>query len=247
MTTATLTRLTLSPFVDAAIARFPVGERAVKAAELLLAGKVQRISNDAQGRDQWAAYGDAKDTNGKPLPYTVSIKAGTCGCMDMAAPKSQTGQKLCKHMLAAMYALKAGITAPASPAGLIAQLLAAATSSVRLYVDMPAPVQRYYGSRERAAAQREVCWLVAYRIDGGGERVELAERMDVSGSDFWNTVEAAGWTKSGGTRPSGFGGLATWELTQQPVAVDWPQPQPQAEALFADAKLNRDEDDELWA
>lgn len=245
MTTATLTRLSLSPFVDAAIARFPVGERAVKAAELLLAGKCQRIADDAQGRDQWAVYGDAKDTNGKPLPYTVSIKAGTCGCRDMAAPKSPSGQKLCKHMLAAMYSLKAGITAPASPAGLIAQVLGAAESGVKLYVDMPAPVQKMYGSRDRAAAGKEAHWLVAYRIDDASERVEVAERLDVSGTKFWDAVEAAGWTKSGGTRPSGFGGLAVWELTPKPVAVDWPQPQ--AEALFADAKLNRDEDDNLWA
>lgn len=246
MTTSTLTRLTLSPMIDSAIARFPVGERAVKAAELLLAGKAQRVTDDAQGRDQWAVYGDAKDTNGHPIPYTVSIKAGTCGCRDLAAPRSPSGQKLCKHMLACMYALKAGISAPATATGLIAQVLAGAETVVKLYV-------REEWTGDQNGLQKDL--LHAYRLDNAEERVNLAQAVDVSMNQhaFYESLDAAGWERS--KRYASHGGMHVWELTPKPVAVDWPlptaqdtaQPKTLATALFAQTVLNRDEDGELWA
>lgn len=101
-TTLTLTRFALSPMIDAALAASPRSkERPVKGAELLLAGQVQRT-----GVDRWLVYG----TGG--APYNVSIHAGTCDCPDQGAPLSPLGQKLCKHMYACMFALRAGMPAP---------------------------------------------------------------------------------------------------------------------------------------
>lgn len=229
--TATLTRNAISPFIDAAVARFPVGERAVKAAELLLGGKVQRLDDDRQGRDRWAVYGSGTMPGGQPRPYRVSIKAGTCDCPDRAAPASPQGQKLCKHMLAAMYALKASITAPATAPGLLAQALAAAETVVKLYVR-----EEWTGDVNRI--QRDL--LHAYRVDDATERVNLAQPLDVSMDQHavYETIDGAGWEI--GTRYRSHGGMHVWELT--------PKPTPAAEtALFASAALNYDEDDELWA
>jgi len=232
----TLTRYALSPMIDAAVARFPVGERAVKAAELLLAGKVQRLADDAQGRDWWAVYGNAHGLNGEPRPYQVSIKRGTCECSDIAALRSPQGQKLCKHMLACMYALKASITVPATAAGLITQVLAAAETMVKLYVR-----EEWTGDQNKL--QRDL--LHAYRIDGAEERVNLAQPLDVSMNQpgFYEAMDRAGWTIA--RRYASHGGMHVWELTPKPVAVDWPQPQ--GEALFVEKGLNRDDDGELWA
>lgn len=231
MTTLTLTRNAISPMIDAAVARFPVGERAVKAAELLLAGKVQRQANDRQGRDWWAVFGSATRLGGGPRPYQVSIKAGTCDCQDQRAPLSPQGQKLCKHMLACMYALKASITAPATAAGLITQVLAGSETLVKLYV-------REAWTGEQGTLQRD--HLHAYRVDDAEERVNLAEALDVSMTqgDFYEAMDRAGWMIA--KRYRSHGGMHVWELT--------PKPTPAAEtALFASAALNYDEDDELWA
>lgn len=237
MTTSTMTRLSLSPMIDSALARFPqAGERAVKAAELLLAGKVQRLDNDSQGRDRWAVYGSASLPDGTPRPYSVSIKRGTCDCGDRTAPTSPAGQKLCKHMIAAMYSLKAGITAPATAAGLIAHILSGAETAVKLYV-------REEWTGDQGQTQRD--FLTAYRIDDAAERVNLAERVEISitQTGFYEAMDGAGWELS--KQYASHGGLHVWEVTPKPVAVDWPQPQ--GEALFVEKKLNRDEDGELWA
>ena len=100
--TATLTWNSLSPFITAAVTAAPrAKERPVKGAELLLAGHVQRLSVD-----RWLVYGGGGE------PYNVSIHAGTCDCGDRNAPESPTGQKLCKHMYACMFGLRAGMAAP---------------------------------------------------------------------------------------------------------------------------------------
>ena len=237
MLTATITRNAISPMIDSAIARFPqVGERAVKAAELLFTGKVQRLENDSEGRDRWAVYGSATLPGGSPRPYNVSIKRGACDCDDQRAPTSPKGQKLCKHMLAAMYALKAGITAPASAAGLIAHILSGAETLVKLYV-------REEWTGDQGQTQRD--FVAAYRIDDAAERVNLAERVEVSitQAGFYEAMDGTGWELS--KQYPSHGGLHVWELTPKPVAVDWPQPQ--GEAMFAEKNLNRDEDGELWA
>ena len=231
------TRLTLSPVIDSVFSRFPaVGARAYKASELLLAGKVQRQIDDDRGRDMWAVYGSATQPGGTPRPYQVSIKTGTCDCSDLLAPTSDRGQKLCKHMLAAMFALKMGVSAPATAAGLIAHILRGAEEIVKLYV-------REEWTGDQGQTQRD--FVTAYRIDGAELRVNLAERLEISitQADFYETFDGAGW-KMGKQYPS-HGGMHVWELIPKPIAVDWSQPQ--AEKIFVNQNFNRDADGEIWA
>lgn len=95
----TPTRLELSPLVTTAIARSPsTGDRAVRGAELLHAGKVQRLPDDRRGADHWLVYGS------QAKPYQVSIEADTCNCPDK--------ERTCKHLHAARFALALGMEPP---------------------------------------------------------------------------------------------------------------------------------------
>lgn len=70
------------------------GSRAVEAAKLVSRQAVEFLG-DQGGRDYWRVDGR----------YTCSIK-GVCNCADHGAPLDQNGRKLCKHMLAVMFAYK---------------------------------------------------------------------------------------------------------------------------------------------
>lgn len=98
----TVTRAQLSPILDAALASLPgVGERAVKAAELIVTGQVSRLP-DQSGKDRWIVGSQAGQRS-----YTVSIRDRSCDCRDAAhgAPR-HNGGPLCKHRLAAMFLFK---------------------------------------------------------------------------------------------------------------------------------------------
>jgi len=229
MTTATITRSTLSPFVTAAITKMAVGERAVKAAEIVLAGQIQRLA-DVDGEDRWAVQGSA------PRPYEVSIKGAYCQCQDAAhaAPKSPKGAPLCKHMLAAMYLVKAGVSRGPTAGELFARLVEHG-QPLRIFVR-----QAWTGTTTQI--QRDQ-WT-AYRLPDG-ERVELAEPLDVSMDQdgFWSAVEAAGLRRASQQRS--HGGQHLWTFEAAPVAVtNWPK----IGQLVNDGEyLNRDEDGMLWA
>lgn len=95
----TPTRLELSPLVATAITTHPhTGERAVRGAELLIAGKVQRLPDDRRGADHWLVYGSADQ------PYRVSIEMDTCNCPD--------NNRNCKHLHAARFGLTLGMKPP---------------------------------------------------------------------------------------------------------------------------------------
>ena len=54
------TALELSPLLTTAITAQPrTGDRAVRGAELLRTGKVQRLADDVRGADHWLVYGSA--------------------------------------------------------------------------------------------------------------------------------------------------------------------------------------------
>lgn len=94
----TVTRAQLSPILDAAIASLPgIGERAVKAAELIVTGQVSRLP-DQSGADAWIVGSQTGQRS-----YAVSIRGRSCDCQDAArgAPR-HNGGPLCKHRLAAM-------------------------------------------------------------------------------------------------------------------------------------------------
>ena len=67
-------------------------ERAVRGAELAVAGKVTQIAGSTQ-------YFVAGRTDAF---YVVDLAAGTCNCPDGRAPHDQSGRKLCKHVCAAL-------------------------------------------------------------------------------------------------------------------------------------------------
>jgi len=66
-------------------------ERAVRGAELAVAGRVQAIGE--------GTYLVASSDGGA---YTVDLKAGTCNCPDGRAPRNEDGAKFCKHTCAAI-------------------------------------------------------------------------------------------------------------------------------------------------
>lgn len=184
MATLTYTRQQTSPLVEAAISRLPVSERAVKAAEILFNGQLQRIANDPDGADRWAAYG------GTSLPYEVSVAGGFCSCPDAhyRAPRdpNRPDRPLCKHMLAAMMAIKLGRTAPASAADLWQDLVAQAQGqAIRLFVE-----EGWTGT----AGQTQTDVLRGYRLPDGS-RIELARPRDISirNFGFWQAVDEAGY------------------------------------------------------
>ena len=206
----TITRAMLSPMVEAAISRLHVGERAVKAAEIVYNGAVQRSGDD------WVVTGQSW------MPYQVSIRRGTCTCPDAhhGAPRDDRGRRLCKHMLAAMMMVKLGATAPLTAASLIADLIARADGGdITLYVEAG-----HTGHQGTFQTDR----LIKYRAPGSLKRVELAEALDVSlnNQEFWSAVEAGGYMRQSYNRAGQ--GLTVWYLVPAPVeVVNWPQPKPQ--------------------
>jgi hypothetical protein len=73
------------------------GERAHRALEIAISGKVQRLAHTEDGHDSWEVRG-SRDV------YQTSIMAKSCTCPDAAngAPRWQDGP-LCKHRIAAMF------------------------------------------------------------------------------------------------------------------------------------------------
>lgn len=203
----TITMQALSPLITAAVTKTAAGDRAVKAAAIILEGKITRLA-DVAGADRWAVQGS------KGLAYEVSIKGGMCQCADAEhrAPRTANGAPLCKHMLAAMYLTKLGVTR-AQTAGELFAKLAAAGEPLRMYVRMA--MTGHVGTVQRDE------WI-AYR--DGESRVELAESLDISMDNhaFWAAVETAGYRKVSQSRT--HGGAHLWTFEPAPVAVDWPTP-----------------------
>lgn len=202
----TVTMLQLSPLITAAVTKTAAGERAVKAAQIVLEGKITRLA-DVDGQDRWAVQGSAG------LTYEVSIKGGTCQCADAEhkAPRTANGAPLCKHMLAAMYLTKLGVTRSQTAGELFAKL-AATGDTLRLFV-------RMHMTGTVTSNQRDE-WL-GYRTADG--RTDLAEPLDVSlgNYEFWAAVEAAGYRKVSQSR--GQNGAHLWTFEPAPVAVaNWP-------------------------
>jgi predicted nucleic acid-binding Zn finger protein len=206
----TITRAMLSPMMEAAISRLHVGERAVKAAELVLSGKVQKTNG------VWLVQGEASQ------PYEVSISNGYCTCPDAkhGAPRDHRNRPLCKHMLAAMYLVKLGATRTPTAGELLASLIAQADGqTIRLYVRS--------GYTGHQGTLQNDAWT-AYRLPGG-EKITLAEPLDVSlaPSDFWTEMNRLGWQRARYNRS--HAGQTVWELEPEPVPVpDWPKAQPAA-------------------
>lgn len=223
MTTVTMQQL--SPMITAAVAKTAAGERAVKAAAIVLEGKITRLQDGPDGCDRWSVQGS------RGLPYEVSIKGHTCQCPDAehaaprtpATPTNPGGTPLCKHMLAAMYLTKLGVTRGQTAGELFAKL-AADGQPVRMFVRIAMTGHQNTGQRDE--------WI-AYR--DGDTRTELTEPLDVSlhNAEFWNAVEAAGYRKAGQQRTGG--GAYLWTMEPAPVAVDWPA-----------ATVATDELDNLW-
>ena len=121
----TVTRAQLSPVIDAAIASLPgIGERAVKAAELIVTGQVSRLP-DQSGIDAWIVGSQTGQRS-----YAVSIRGRSCDCQDAAhgAPR-HNGGPLCKHRLAAMFMFRlVGDIAP-TPGDQIRAILDHATAT----------------------------------------------------------------------------------------------------------------------
>jgi hypothetical protein len=74
------------------------GERAQRALEIAISGKVQHLKPDENGADCWQVSGSQGQS------YIVSISGKSCTCPDAAngAPRWLDGP-LCKHRLAVMY------------------------------------------------------------------------------------------------------------------------------------------------
>ena len=215
----TVTMLQLSPLITAAVTKTAAGERAVKAAAIVLEGKITRLA-DVDGQDRWAVQGSAG------VDYEVSIKGGMCQCADAEhkAPRTTNGAPLCKHMLAAMYLTRLGVSRSQTAGELFAKL-AADGQTLRLFVRIGMTGHVGTGQRDE--------WI-GYRTESG--RTDLAEPLDVSmhNHEFWAAVEAAGYRKAGQSRSQA--GAYLWTMEPAPVAVvDWPQP------VAAD-----DTDTDLW-
>ena len=255
MTTATLTRNTLSPFVDAALAASPKSkERPVKGMELLLAGKVQRVSSD-----RWLVYGSGE-------PYNVSIHAGTCDCKDQGAQRSPLGQKLCKHMYACMFGLKAGMETPVE----VAASPVVSTGSTDGDADPDADLWKLEEDANAildAEIAAKLDEMVAAGLDADADLLvigdwvwlvgdvdpDLADALDCRWHDrrgvhYWRPVWAAmepdafnerkdlaGLAEKYGVKKSLPSRRRREERTRQELA------------MLIVPKLNRDEDGELWA
>ena len=70
------------------------GERAVRGAELVAAGKVHHL------------VGSIYLVNGSGDDYIVDVAAGTCDCPDGRAPHDAAGRKFCKHVCAVVLSSK---------------------------------------------------------------------------------------------------------------------------------------------
>lgn len=217
MTTVTMQQL--APMITAAVTRTAAGERAVKAAAIVLEGKITRLQDGPDGCDRWAVEGS------RGLPYEVSIRGHTCQCPDAehAAPRTPNGTPLCKHVLAAMYLTKLGVTRGQTAGELFAKL-AADGQPVKMFVRIGMTGHVNTGQRDEWTAYRD-----------GETRTELTEPLDVSlhNAEFWAAVEAAGYRKAGQVRAQG--GAYLWTMEPAPVAVDWP------------AATMATDDNNLWA
>lgn len=105
MTTAVNNMVACSPLyalVTAALEKFPAlaykdgGSRAEAAAAYVGEERVRYLGM-AEGYDWWQVG-----------TYRTSVKLGRCTCEDRGAPTDDKG-KLCKHRLAAMFAVKLGL------------------------------------------------------------------------------------------------------------------------------------------
>ncbi|MFZ1756807.1 MAG: hypothetical protein WBO46_23180 [Caldilineaceae bacterium] len=246
---ATITLNALSPFVDAAILASPRSkDRAVKGAMLLTQGKVQRISVDG-----WLVYGSGSE------PYQVSIHAGTCDCGDRSAQVSKLGQKLCKHMYAAMFGLKAGMDIPVEVAASAddeadpdADLWAADEDpDAILDAEIAAKLDELVAAGLDADADLLVIgdwiWLVG-DVDG-----DLADSLgcrwhDRRGVHYWRPVWAS-MDVDGFNEKKDLMGLAEKYGLKRSLTRRSRQAKKSAVelAMLIVPKLNRDEDGELWA
>jgi len=251
--TAEVTRLSLSPLVDAALQASPLSkERPVKGMELLLAGRVQRIS-----ADRWLVYGSTSE------PYDVSIHAGTCDCGDRVAPTSKLGQKLCKHMYAAMLGFQAGVAVPVEVgASLVDAAATDADADATLWqaeqdpnaildAEIAAKLDQLTAAGLDADADLLVIgdwiWLV------GDVDADLADSLgcrwhDRRGVHYWRPVWAA-MDPDGFNEKKDLAGLAE----KYGLKRSLPRRSRRVEksrvelAMMLVPKLNRDEDGELWA
>ena len=191
------TRQQLSPLVDAAVARLHCGPRAVKAAELLLAGAVTRLGPDAFTVASQA--GDGKT-------YTVSLRDG-CDCPD--AGRAPAGW--CKHRIAAGFAAK--LATPAIDAGtLLSGILARADGQ-----EVQIRVRRHFSGAK--GGHPDTDFWQSYRA--GDTWHELPVAFDISGhGPFWQALESAGWRVAARHRAPGHM-TYTWHLAPMVVPVEW--------------------------
>ncbi len=77
------------------------GDRAQRALDIAVSGKVTQLPVDESGNDRWQVKGSRDDQ------YTVSIHGKSCTCPDAenGAPRWMDGP-LCKHRLAVMYIVR---------------------------------------------------------------------------------------------------------------------------------------------
>lgn len=166
---------TLDQLVADAEERFPGliradgTSRAFDAAQLVRDGAVRRTYG-VGGADAWRV--------GR---YDVSVRAKSCTCADSSAP-IHNGGKLCKHRLAAMFAVRRGTT----PTDVIANILAGAKGDrVTLRADV------YFHDSGRSY------WLSGHHYPGEPwQRYAPGDRVQFSERDFQRALEGAGWALS---------------------------------------------------
>lgn len=249
MTTLTFTPTwnNLSPFIDAALAASPRSkERPVKGAELLLAGQVQRV-----GVDSWLVYGSGEK------PYNVSIHAGTCDCKDGAAQRSALGQKLCKHMYACMFGLKAGMEVP-TEVGMrnvecgtdedAALWTVDSDPGAILDAEVAAKVDELIAAG--VEAQAEILVIGDWVWVAGDADADLMDSLGVKwhakrGVHYWRPVWAA-MDVDGYNEKKDLMGLAEKYGLQRRIPRR-EEKTPQELAMLLVKPLNRGEDMELWA
>ena len=231
----TLSRLTLSPHITAAILAQPSsGDRAVRGAELLVAGKVQRLPDDRQGADHWLIYGSAAQ------PYAVSIEEDRCNCPDRKRDRFRT----CKHLHAARLALAAGIQPP-QEIDPDPELWAPADANAELDAEIAAKLDELIAAgiadNAEILAIGDWLWIVG---DADPDEMDAHECRwhDRRCCYYWRPIWAA---VEGFNEYADLDGLAAKYGLRRRVGKS--EKKPQELAMLLVPKLNRDDDGELWA
>lgn len=224
----TITRWSLSPLIQSAILECPsAGVRAVLAAELLLAGHIQRQPDDANGNDNWTVSGSRSQN------YQVSIRRGTCDCPDSQAPMGVHGEKLCKHMRACLFAVE--IDPNQEP------IIPDRTLDDEITAKLDQLIAAGVTDHAEILAIGDWLWIV------GDPDVDTMDELECQwherrGCHYWRPIWAA---VAAFNDYAGLDELAAkYGLRRR---IGQPQKSRQELAMLLIPKLNRDEDGELWA